>query len=79
MPIDNMTQPLYSYWAKLKQNDTKEKIEAQEHYCYSLQLELLAMERCPSCNKNVYEKITLEEASKVLITGCPHCNYSFCE
>lgn len=46
---------------------------------------------CFNCNRNVYQNyanprgfwdyvgVTLESASTELITGCPHCNQSFCD
>ena len=33
--------------------------------------------KCFKCHKQIFEKITLEEASNELITGCPFCNYSY--
>lgn len=42
--------------------------------------------KCYRCNKNIYEPIdrgtyktghSVEKATTHLITGCPHCNYSF--
>ena len=44
--------------------------------------------RCYNCGKNIYSEINhgdwssgypVERASKELITGCPHCNISYCE
>ncbi|MDP3936831.1 MAG: hypothetical protein Q8R92_01700 [Deltaproteobacteria bacterium] len=50
--------------------------------------------RCYDCRRSIYRRIehaggwegkpyatghTVEEAATELITGCPHCNYSFCE
>lgn len=45
---------------------------------------------CYSCNQNIYAEgkrrngnpskgISVEMAGRELITGCPHCNWSFCE
>lgn len=44
---------------------------------------------CWKCRRNIYEpyKIdgehesgyTVERASRILITGCPHCHISYCE
>lgn len=47
--------------------------------------------RCYRCKNNIYKPrsqerngveyttgISVEEAATELITGCPHCNYSFC-
>ena len=46
--------------------------------------------RCFKCNKNIYEVsvkqfsgietgISVEKAGQTLITGCPHCNWSYCD
>uniref|UniRef100_A0A6M3L165 Uncharacterized protein n=1 Tax=viral metagenome TaxID=1070528 RepID=A0A6M3L165_9ZZZZ len=46
--------------------------------------------RCYNCRRNIYGQITsedgkytsgysVERASTSLITGCPHCHYSYCE
>jgi len=44
--------------------------------------------RCYKCGHNIYAKIqhgdyftgySVETASSLLITGCPHCNISYCE
>ena len=45
--------------------------------------------RCFNCNRNIYDDyvingrdskgITLESAEKELVTGCPHCNRSYCD
>lgn len=44
--------------------------------------------RCWRCGKNIYEQheenghkhgISVERAGRELITGCPHCCWSFCE
>lgn len=40
---------------------------------------------CYRCHKNIYTEsdghhgISVENAGTHLITGCPHCHYSFCE
>lgn len=33
--------------------------------------------RCYNCRGQIYDKISLEEASTTLITGCPYCKQSF--
>jgi hypothetical protein len=33
---------------------------------------------CWRCEKQIYDKISLERAGSSRITGCPHCHYSFC-
>jgi hypothetical protein len=69
-----------------------EAIEAQERYCKKNGLPYFAPGNgiCYRCNKNIYKKIkrdetsiergiSVEAAGTKLITGCPHCNWSFCE
>lgn len=37
---------------------------------------------CWRCGRNIAEGangITLEKLGDYIITGCPHCNYSFCD
>ena len=34
---------------------------------------------CYSCKKQIYNRITVEEASKEHITSCPYCNRDFCD
>lgn len=66
--------------------------EAQERYCKENGLPYFAPDDgiCYRCNKNIYEKIkrhgtsiergiSVELAGTNLITGCPHCSWSFCE
>lgn len=57
------------------------KRKAQADYCKRTHTPHFAPEsgKCYRCNKQIYEKISLEKASNELITGCPHCNYSFVE
>lgn len=63
---------------------------AQRKFCKDHNLPVFSPEgdgRCCHCGKNIYKAIThlsgyttgitVEQASKALITGCPHCNYSF--
>ena len=70
----------------------KEKsIQAQRNYCKENKLPHFAPHdgRCWSCGKNIYEPFTrqngrisgveTERASSELITGCPHCNRSYCD
>ena len=65
--------------------------EAQAKYCKENNLPHFAPTRnCYRCHKDIYQKIeypnksyitgiSVERAGSRLITGCPHCNYSFCE
>lgn len=61
--------------------DLKEKQEAQRQYCRETKTPRFAPTDgiCWSCHKQIYSRISLEMASTRLITGCPHCHYSFCE
>ena len=62
---------------------------AQIAYCQKNRYPHFAPKRnCYRCNKNIYERIehgtystgiSVEAAGNHLITGCPHCNWSFCE
>lgn len=65
--------------------------EAQEKYCIEHKVPHFApMDGiCYKCHRNIYEEIeqpygaktgiSVEKASKGLITGCPHCNRSYCD
>lgn len=70
----------------------KEAIEAQENYCREHELPRFAPSDgfCEHCCTNIYachiwantgaeSGISVAEAGKRLITGCPHCNHSFVE
>lgn len=61
--------------------EIKEKIEAQKKYCIEKKLPHFAPSdgRCWRCNRQIYERISLKEASTDLITGCPWCNRSYCD
>lgn len=54
--------------------------KAQEKYCEEHKLPHFAPSRyCYRCHKDIYEKISVESAGNHLITGCPHCSWSFCD
>lgn len=70
--------------------DSVEAYKAQKKYCDENNLPLFVNKHCPLCGKDVfgmYRKsndeyrygFSVEVASSTLITGCPFCNYSFCE
>ena len=60
--------------------ELNDKIEAQKKYCKLNGLPNFAGNgNCFSCGKNVFSAITIEQSGKDLITGCPHCNKSFCD
>ena len=61
-------------------------IEAQRGYCEKMGAPHFAPPdgECWRCGKNIYQSYeragyTNETASTKLITGCPHCNISYCE
>ena len=57
------------------------KIDAQRKYQEDNDLPYFAPSNgyCYNCSKQIYEKISLEKASKQLITGCPICYRSYCD
>ncbi len=72
--------------------DTHKASEAQERYCIEHGYPYFAPGRtcrCYHCGRDIYQLIewpdghisgiTVEGAGKALITGCPHCHYSFCD
>ena len=75
--------------------NTRRSITLQEELCEQKNLPLFAPSNgyCYRCHKQIYAEqehidwkgrkyttgISTEKAGKSHITGCPHCNYSFCE
>ena len=72
--------------------DATVAILKQANYCRDHGYPQFAPEsgRCFKCNQNIYAEgkrrngnpsngISVERAGRELITGCPHCNWSFCE
>ena len=62
--------------------DTQAAIEAQKIYCKEHNYPVFAPTlygECFRCHNNIFKEISVERAGAVLITGCPYCNYSFCE
>ena len=60
--------------------------EAQDRYCEEHHVPRFAPSkyadyRCGGCYKNIYRDggISVEEAGRRLVTGCPFCHRSFCE
>ena len=66
--------------------------EEQRRYCEDQECPMFAPSDgiCYRCGRNIYEPyrfrdhdtvygITVDKAGSTLITGCPHCNYSFVE
>lgn len=72
-------------------NDTynaEQAASAQQRYCKEKDYPHFAHRVCCSCKRCIYEKvdhgnrttgISVEEAGSTLITGCPHCNRSYCD
>ncbi|MGJ9460079.1 hypothetical protein [Oceanobacillus sp. CF4.6] len=64
-----------------------ESIQGQKKYCEEQNLPHFAPGNgiCWNCNRNIYEPgnkgfgITSEQARNELVTGCPHCNRSYCD
>lgn len=58
----------------------EEAAKAQVEYCQNNTQPLFAGStgECFSCKKDIYDVITVEVASTGVITGCPHCQKSFC-
>lgn len=70
--------------------DVTASCKAQSEYCKQINAPYFAPEsgRCWKCGKNIYDPhenhgyiqgITVERAGSELITGCPHCNTTFCD
>ncbi|MER1957892.1 MAG: hypothetical protein ABS942_10955 [Solibacillus sp.] len=70
-----------------------EAAKAQKEYCKASGLPHFASSNgaCWNCNKNIYQEhpsrnnpsitsgISVEKAKSQLVTGCPHCNRSYCD
>lgn len=70
--------------------DTIEAVKAQKKYCEERGFPHFAPlnGKCYSCNRDIYQPmqkgkfqsgVTVEAAGNNLITGCPHCNRSYCD
>lgn len=71
--------------------DSYEAAKAQIGYCEAKGLPRFAPSwgLCPHCGRNIYQPvqhstgtvtgITVRSAANGLISGCPHCHYSFCD
>lgn len=73
--------------------DALKATEAQSKYCQEHGYPHFAPKsgRCWRCNQNIYvdgkrcndnrssKGISVERAGRELITGCPHCNWDFCD
>ena len=74
--------------------DRQKAIEAQSNYCKEKGFPHFAPSygNCWYCKRNIYEErkyeacgrtystgISVEKAGTELVTGCPHCNRSYCD
>lgn len=59
----------------------KKKIEAQKQYCAKTKSPHFAPSSgcCFKCGRQIYKSISMEAASKSLVTGCPFCHKSYCD
>ena len=73
-----------------KHFNVPEAIAAQRKYCKENRMPYFAPQYgiCWRCHRNIYKPIvhenrttgiSVEDAGKRLITGCPHCSWSYCE
>jgi len=57
-----------------------EAFEKQQKLCHGLGVPCFVLEECPMCGEFIFDDyVTFSEAGERMITGCPHCNYSFVE
>lgn len=70
--------------------NTNAAVKAQAKYCHERDIPNFAPGldgKCYHCNREIYKQIqhedghitgiTVEQAGKMLVTGCPHCHFSF--
>lgn len=70
-----------SFENELWNENIRSAITAQKQYCRDNKAPHFAPEDgfCWSCGKQIYTRIDEQQAGKDLITGCPHCNRSYCD
>lgn len=70
-----------SFENELWNKNIRSAIAAQKQYCRDNKAPHFAPEDgfCWSCGKQIYTRIDEKQAGKDLITGCPHCNRSYCD
>lgn len=75
------SQPPWQNYEELREkyNSRFIKREAQEAYCREHNLPYFVLSPCPMCKAHVFDHVSEELAGTQLITGCPVCNFSFCE
>lgn len=55
-------------------------LEAQKEYCRENgHPNFAGSGHCFNCKRDIYDVISFDHAATQLITGCPHCHYSFVE
>jgi ribosomal protein S27AE len=70
--------------------DISKSIEAQREFCERTGAPHFAPHKgvCWKCGRNIYNEvdkgtyktgISVEAAASRLVTGCPHCNRSYCD
>lgn len=59
--------------------EIQSKIKAQEKMCEKEKIHLFAPEDglCFNCNKQIYNRISMEKAANELITHCPYCSRAY--
>jgi hypothetical protein len=63
------------------EEELKEKAQAQHQFCLDKSFVRFAPWNgiCPNCKQNIYQYISLNEASNTHITECPLCNKDYCD
>ena len=67
--------------ARLLEVTCRDKIVSQEKFCIDNKFPMFAPTTLKSfcCNQNIWEKISLKDASTKHLTGCPICSRSWCD
>jgi hypothetical protein len=62
-------------------NKITQKIQAQDRYCKKEKLPHFAPYDglCYACKRQIYDRYTLDYCKNALITGCPYCQWSYCD
>jgi hypothetical protein len=61
--------------------DVEKAIEGQKLYWAATGAPQFAPSNgiCFSCKEQIYNRISVKEATTKLVTGCPYCNRSWCD
>lgn len=72
---------LTSFDNEVWNDEVREKINSQKKFCEENKLPFFVDSDgfCFSCHHHIWDRISLEQASSELITGCPHCSRSYCD